>query len=169
MMKSNKAKDLRSEITSYLAVHNSMVLAVTDGNRPWAAAVFYVHDRSLNLYFLSDDTTRHSSLISSNRWVAAAINEDPGEWQKIRGIQLEGTVTKVSSTVERVKAVGLYLRKFPFVRDFFISPGKLLSRMAIRGKDVAFSIYRLTPERILYLDNSKGFSHRQELRLHDGN
>lgn len=169
MMKTDAFKDLRAEISSYLAGHNSMVLATTDGDRPWAAAVFYTHDRSFNLYFLSEDTTRHSSHVLINRRVAATVNEDPDDWQKIRGIQLEGIATKVTSAVEKAKVLGLYLRKFPFVRSFLLSPGKALSGMAIDGKTVLFSVYRLTPERILYLDNRKGFSHREELRLRDAN
>ncbi|MCX8126213.1 MAG: pyridoxamine 5'-phosphate oxidase family protein [Dehalococcoidia bacterium] len=158
-------KDLRSEISSYLAEHNSMVLATVGGDKPWAAAVFYVHDRSFNLYFLSEDSTRHSSHILTNGRVAATVNEDPDDWKKIRGIQLEGTASKVTSAVEKAKVLALYLRKFPFVRSFLISQDRLLTRMVIGGKAVSFSIYRLKPERVFYLDNRKGFSHREELRL----
>lgn len=142
-----------------------MVLSTADGDRPWAAAVFYVQDRALNLYFLSEDSARHSNHILKNQRVAATVNDDPDNWKKISGIQLEGTAAKVTSTVEKAKVLGLYLRKFPFVRSFLLLPGRALSEMVIGGKKVSFSIYRLTPERILYLDNSKGFSHREELCL----
>ncbi|MDP2744488.1 MAG: pyridoxamine 5'-phosphate oxidase family protein, partial [Dehalococcoidia bacterium] len=39
---------------SYLKEHNAMTLATLSEGQPWAAAVFYVHDDRLNLYFLSD-------------------------------------------------------------------------------------------------------------------
>lgn len=164
-MKINTIRDLRAEISAYLTEHNSMVLATTKDNRPWAAAVFYVHDSSFNLYFLSEDTTRHSSHVLTNSSVAATVNDDPDDWQKISGIQLEGKAVKVTSAAEKAKALALYFRKFSFARSFLTSPKKLLTEMIIGGKAVAFSVYRLTPDRILYLDNRKGFSHREELLL----
>lgn len=152
-------------LKTYLGAHHSMTLATASGGQPWAAAVFFVHDDRLALYFLSDRKARHSKDLEAAGAVAAAINEDPDDWRQIRGVQLEGRASRVSSPIEKAKALALYVRKFPFVKGFFSNPADLLSQMRIAGKAVAFEVYKLTPVRMYYLDNQRGFSNRAEVDL----
>ncbi|MBM2831320.1 MAG: hypothetical protein HW414_372 [Dehalococcoidia bacterium] len=157
--------EFRSKVLTYLREHNAMSLATLSEGQPWAAAVFYVHDDRINLYFLSDPKARHSQQLMKNPRVSVAINEDYRDWREIKGIQLEGIAGKVTSPVEKARALTLYLSKFPFVRDFVTSPLAVLTHMAIAGKPFSVEVYKVTPERLFYLDNETGFSHRAELPL----
>ena len=48
-------------VRAFLAEHTTMTLAtVGPSGEPQAAAVFYVADEQLNLFFLSSPTSRHS-------------------------------------------------------------------------------------------------------------
>ena len=67
-----------------------MSLSVADGRGPWCAQVGFVHDESLNLYWVSKPDTRHSLAIGNGPTsVAAAIL---AEWapDRERALQLEG-------------------------------------------------------------------------------
>lgn len=165
MTKHKPEAGLREKVLTYLKDHNAMSLATLSEGQPWAAAVFYVHDDRLNLYFLSDPKARHCQQLMKNPRVSVAINEDYRDWRQIKGIQIEGTAAKVISPVEKAKALTLYLFKFPFVKDFITSPLAVLTHMAIAGKPFAVEVYRVTPEHLFYLDNETGFSQREELLL----
>lgn len=156
---------LKREVLAYLEGHNTMSLATCQGGKPWAASVFYVHADDLTLYFLSEPETRHSQELEINPEVSATINEDYRDWREIKGIQLEGKAQKVTSPLEKAKALALYIRKFPFVKDFIPSSLAAFSQMVISGKAFPVEIYKVVPKRLFYLDNEKGFSHREELQL----
>ncbi len=149
---------------AYLAAHNTVSLAtVAADGQPWAATVFYVNVGT-DLYFLSEPKTRHSQNILANGLVAATVNEDYRDWQQIKGIQLEGRAEEVSGKLELARALGAYLGKYPFVKQF-LSPGQLLQGVKIAGKTFDIRLWRLRPTRLYYLDNARGFSAREELPL----
>ncbi len=150
---------LRAEVLAYLAERYSFTLATNGPAGPWAAGLYFASD-GLTLYFLSDPASRHCQDIAANQRVAAAIHEDYKDWREIRGVQLEGTVEPVVGAADLARAWGVYLGKFPFVRRFRV--GDVLE---IMGRAVRARFYRLVPSRVLYLDNRKGFSHREELTL----
>ena len=56
-----------------------------------------------------------------------------------------------------------YVKKFPAVKDFLFSPQKLGELIASKVSGVSF--YKLTPERIFFIDNEKRFGKREELIL----
>lgn len=154
---------LHQKVLAYLKEHNTMTLGTYSEKQPWAASVFYVHDEHLNLYFLSDPASRHCHHLAENSMVSATINEDYHDWKKIKGIQIEGLAERLTSPVEKTKALSLYLSKFPFVKDFITSPLAFLSHMVVSGKPFSVEIYKVVPEHLFYLDNETGFSHREEL------
>ena len=156
-------QNLKDSVRAYLNGRHSMTLATCTGACPWAAAVYFVFDEHFNFYFLSDRKSRHSADIKENELVAAAVNDDPGDWRQIKGVQLEGHATRVTSPIEVARALALYIRRFPFVKEFFKAPLEVISHMSIAGKSVAFDVYRLSPDRMFFLDNQTGFSHREEL------
>lgn len=158
------ASGLREEVESYLRGHNTMTLASASEGRPWAATVFYVH-RGFELYYLSDPDSRHSRELVASPYVAATITEDYRDWRRIKGIQLEGIAQEVTGRRERALALVAYAVKFPFVAAFFPAGGWSLSRMRIGGRPVSVRLYKVVPHRLLYLDNEKGFHHREELAL----
>ncbi|MFQ5828753.1 MAG: pyridoxamine 5'-phosphate oxidase family protein [Candidatus Methylomirabilia bacterium] len=148
---------LREEIVQYIKSHHVMTLATTAHGRPWAAAVFYA-SKDLTLLFVSEPDSRHCMDLRECRTVSAAIHENYENWREIRGLQLEGTAEPVP-TRELASALAVYLAKFPFVKEFLTPQG--LFRVA--GRTLGARFYRLSPFRLLLLDNRKAFGHREEL------
>lgn len=145
---------LRGRVQAYLAAHQVMTLATTGGDGPWAAAVFYVHEGWM-LYFLSAPTSRHCRNIAEHPRVAATIEEDYSDWREIKGIQLEGTATKLThDEQERVRS--LYAGKFPLLRDPPAAIAQALSRIGW---------YRVATQRAWFVDNSVAFGQRDEIDL----
>jgi uncharacterized protein YhbP (UPF0306 family) len=146
----------RDEVLTYLGDHHVMTLATHGSLGPWAAAVFYVSE-GFDLTFLSSPHTRHAGDLAANSKAAAAIHEDYTDWQEIRGVQIEGLVRKLSGS-DRIRAMARYADKFPVVRP---ASAPAVVRAALER--VAW--YELVTTRCFYVDNSKGFGHREEIPL----
>lgn len=139
---------------TYLESHQVMTLATYGPLGLWAAAVFYASDR-YELIFLSAGETRHAQNLAASSRVAATIQEDYEDWPAIQGIQLEGTVRQLLGN-EKMDAIALYQDKYRFIR----SPEPFLVRALEK-----VNWYQLTPELLYFIDNSKGFGHRDEIEL----
>jgi len=148
--------DRYDEVLAYLADHHVMTLATHGPEGPWAAAVFYVSE-GFNLTFLSSPSTRHAGDLETDAHCAAAIHENYEDWPQIKGVQLEGQVRRLSGT-DRAKAIGRYAKRFPVMRPKS-APAFLQAALA----RVAW--YELTTDRCFFIDNSKGFGHRDEITL----
>lgn len=148
---------LRVKILNYMERHNTLTLATTDGEQPWAAALFYVND-GFNLYFLSKPDSRHCQNLTARPQVAVTINEDYRDWQEIRGVQLKGRAYPVTGKMERAKAMALYLKKYPFVKNFYLVSAfkRVMSKV---------ELYKIVPEAIWFVDNSGGYFNRQKLLI----
>ena len=153
--------DLRRSIFDYLATHNVMTIASCHENLPWAAAVFYASE-GFDLYFLSSPKSRHGINMAANAVVSAAIHEDYRDWREIRGIQIEGRAERLRSLKLQARFWEVYLKKFPFVQQFF-QAGRL--RDMLQAKVTGIRLYRVIPQTVYYIDNSKGFGHRELLDL----
>jgi uncharacterized protein YhbP (UPF0306 family) len=154
------ADELKQQVLSYLEMHNTMTLGTCSGDVPWTATVFYASD-ALQLYFFSAPDSRHCQNLAANPRVAVTIQEDYHDWRKIKGIQLEGTVTLVDSIVEKAKALAVYARKYPEIIKLFTNPGSGLFYQAF----LKVKFYCIIPERLFFIDNEKGFGKRQELAI----
>ena len=152
---------LRRDLLDYLATHSVMTIASCDRNVPWAAAVFYASDE-FDLYFFSNPKSRHGGNMTANSLVSAAIHEDYSDWRAIRGIQLEGRAERLRSLKLQARFWEVYLKKFPFVKQFFPagSTGGMLQK-----KLAGVRLYRIVPQTLYYIDNSRGFGHREMLNL----
>jgi uncharacterized protein len=154
------AEELKRQVLDYLHAHNTMTLATCAGNVPWAATVFYASE-ALNLYFFSAPDSRHCANLADNARVAATVQEDYRDWREIKGVQLEGNVALVDSVLEKAKALAVYARKYPDAIKLFSDPSSgVLHRAFLKVK-----FYRVTPERVFFIDNAQGFGKRQELIL----
>lgn len=145
---------LMREVKAYLENHYVMTLATAGEDGPWASAVFYVN-WDFNLYFFTETNTRHGRNLAANPLVGVAIHEDNPDWQKIKGIQLQGEAAPVGP-VEKARIVALFIRKFPSLSFFFAN--QKTAAIVARAQ-----VYKLVPREIWYLDNNKGFSARQKL------
>lgn len=144
-------------VAEYLAVHHVMTLATCGVDGPWAAAVFYAAEGA-SLIFLSSPKTRHCRNLVHDTRCAATIQEDYREWPEIKGIQLEGRVSELRGEEAR-RARELYAVKFPVAGP--------LARVAPAIVEALARVhwYRLVPERFHFIDNSRGFGHRDEIDL----
>lgn len=129
-----------------------MTLATTGPDGVWAAAVFYASD-GFDLYFLSAGHTRHARNMAETPRIAATIQEDYADWTAIQGIQLAGDVVQLSGA-ERLRAIALYQAKFPFLAQ---------APAVIRAAFEKVNWYRLRPYPLYFIDNSRGFGHRDEI------
>jgi len=155
--------EIRQTIRQLLESHSTITLATTDGESPWATAVFFASDAELNLYFVSDRRTQHGRNLANNGRVAGAVSSDCATWSEIRGLQLEGQVT-VLEGLARLSALKTYLSKFPDVSSLLERPqGKNEETIATRLREA--NIYRLSPDWIRLIDNSLGFGYKEELIL----
>lgn len=171
--------EIKATVLQYLSEHYTLTIATTRGGVPWAAAVFYASD-GFTLYFLSDPQSRHSQDIAANPLIAATVNEDYHDWRKIKGIQMEGKAELVSTEAAMSRATATYVGKYPFTAAYLklmsSSPritkylDKLLSKLPpVAGLPTTFTVkfYRLTPTKVRFIDNERGFGHHQEFILNN--
>jgi len=148
---------LPQPVADYLVGHHVMTLATQGEAGPWAAAVFYAGD-GCSLIFLSSPASRHCLNLAQDARCAATIQEDYNDWARIKGIQLEGRVSQLQGEEEK-RAQKLYGEKFPIVGPLANVPPAIVKALAkVRW-------FRLVPERFHFIDNSKGFGHRDEIAL----
>jgi uncharacterized protein YhbP (UPF0306 family) len=148
--------DLRARALRYLRTHHALTLATAGLNEPWAAGLFYVNDGFV-LYWLSDPSARHSQNVARNPHVAVAIHEDYRDWRIIQGVQMEGTAKQIGRIRSAERPMRLYAAKYPFLRNWRKPPAALAAAL-----DSA-RVYRFAPHKVLFIDNSRGFSHRDEI------
>ena len=146
--------DLRQLTLEYLANHQVMSLATYGPQGVWAAAVFYAN-QNFDLYFLSAGHTRHAQNITAESRIAATIQEDYKDWPAIQGIQLEGDVRLLEGP-EKEDAIALYTAKYPFIAE---------ANEQIQRGLAKVNWYCLSPEKLYFIDNSKGLGHRDEIQL----
>ena len=149
---------LKQQVLSYLETHNTMTLATCSGDAPWAATVFYASD-DVRLYFFSVPDSRHCQNLAANPRVAVTVQEDYHDWQRIKGIQLEGTAIMVDSIIEKAKAMAVYARKYPEVIKLFTNPASGMFYKAF----LKVKFYCVVPQKLFFIDNEQGFGKRQEL------
>jgi len=152
------ADDLKQQILDYMQAHNTMTLATSVGDVPWAATVFYASD-DLRLYFFSAPDSRHCQNLAVNARLAVTIQEDYQDWRQIKGIQLEGNVALVDGVLEKTKAMAVYARKYPGVIKLFTDPASGVFYKAF----LKVKFYCVTPQKVFFIDNEQGFGKRQEL------
>ena len=144
-------------LESYFRAHHVATLATMAADGPWAAAVFYVNDGN-DLYFLSSPKSRHCVNLKQDARAAATIQADYSDWPEIKGVQLEGTVSKLSGDRED-RARQLYAEKFIFLGKLGKTPAAIVEALA------RISWYCLTPTHLFLIDNSVSFGHRDEIKL----
>ena len=83
-----------------IANNKYMVVATTDKElKPWAAPVFYVHDKKYNFFFLSAADSRHGENISENRNISIVIFDSSQPIGSYDGVQMEGEATVVMKKI----------------------------------------------------------------------
>lgn len=93
--------DTRSLATEVLRDSYLANLATNDAEGPWAAAVTFIHDADMNVYWLSQRVARHSLAITGGSPVAVAIT---ATWESSseRALQMSGRAEQIADVPERI-------------------------------------------------------------------
>ena len=144
-------------VAAYLDEHHVMTLATSSADGPWAAAVFFVRlDHAL--VFMSSAQSRHGRDLAADPRCAAAVQANERDWARIKGVQLQGRVSAIEGAAQ-ARALLHYAAKFPLVASPATAPAAIAAAMAkVRW-------YRLRIERLFFIDNSRGFGHREQTDL----
>lgn len=153
---------LRRKALGYLRNHQVLTLATVGSNGPAAASLFYACDGALNLYFLSDPASQHCLNLEADPRVAVTVHGDQDDWRRIQGLQLSGTARQVTDPDELRHARAIYTSRFPFVGELARSADALNQELAERLQDAR--LYRITPQRVRWIDNTVGFAHKEEFK-----
>ena len=140
----------------------TMTLASARADEPWAAPVYYAWHRAAFFFFSAPDARHIQETLAAGQ-AAAALFAAADSWQGIRGLQMAGTIAPVPVGVTAATAVVAYLKKFPFTREFFSTPGSYDLEAFSRRFNVKF--YRFQPHRMLYMDNAIAFGFRTQVHL----
>jgi uncharacterized protein YhbP (UPF0306 family) len=154
--------ELRHLAEGLIENQSTMTLATSKGGEAWAAAVYFVC-RGKCFYFFSDPASRHIQEALATGQAASAIHAEASSWKEIRGLQMSGMIESVGSGLDAAGAIRDYMRKFPFVREFFKS-GEAFD---LAGFSARFRVrlYRFKPTIVYYLDNRIRFGFREPVSL----
>ena len=150
----------RDQIAAFLAEQTTLTLATTNADgSAHSCDVFYAQDGDLILYMLSDPKTQHVQNMLRTPHVSATVHGVSRGWEKIRGAQIVGDAERVTVTAERLRAFGLYVAKYPFVRQWLASADDLGQATKKIG---TVELYKLKPRWLRWIDNTQGFGNKEE-------
>ena len=159
-----KADQLVDRTLDLINNQSTMTLATAKNDSAWAAPIYYAYRRRF-FYFFSDPEARHIVEGLTTGESSAAIYSPSIGWRDICGIQMAGKIERVPIGKEATQAFGVYLKKFPFCKEFF-APGRLLKLETFVGR-FKVKLYRFKPGLVYYLDNRIHFGHRELVILPD--
>jgi uncharacterized protein len=141
------------QIQAILGGETTLVLATVDGNaNPRSTPLFYLAGNDLRLYWFSARSSRHSRNCARIPRASVAIFRNARNWKQIRGVQMDGLVSVISDRVLRRRITHDYCIRFA-LEDHF------------RGIIRHSALYCFTPAWVRYLDNSRAFGFKFELKL----
>ena len=150
--------ELEHAIAEELRRQTILTLATIGKAGPHAVSLMYAHD-AFDIYWLSDPKTRHSEHLASGSSAAVTIAAQYEDFQKIRGLQMEGDGCRLTEVDEESAGFDLLVARYPFLKQF--SAGKLARNLG------AAAVYRFQPARLTLIDNARGFGFKQTLELAD--
>jgi uncharacterized protein len=145
-----------ARVIAFLDAHHVMSLATSGESGPHAANVLYVRD-DFALLWVSDPISRHSREIDDDARVAATIAADYTEIAAIRGVQISGRARAITGASGRSIARRLLEARYRPLQQLFEG--------SLRQACESMEVYRLEPARIVLIDNSRGFAHKDTLDL----
>jgi uncharacterized protein YhbP (UPF0306 family) len=149
---------LKRQIGAFLAAHHVMSLATFGSGGPHATSLFYACD-GLAPVWVSEPDTQHSRDIEADPRVAATVAPDYSDFSAIQGVQISGAARRIEAADERIRHMAQLEARYPFLGQLAAGPLKLRQAYA------RTAVYRLQPARIVLIDNSKGFGHKETLEL----
>ncbi|MDE1860686.1 MAG: pyridoxamine 5'-phosphate oxidase family protein [Candidatus Micrarchaeota archaeon] len=120
-------ENIRQLIKSIMDQGVLLNLATYDSKGPWACSVSYINDARFNVYWISDNNSRHSKAIIKNHKAAGTITlTDRGRTgQKLVGLQVEGRAERVEDNILEIATTHVFQggREVPH-RNYKLGAGK---------------------------------------------
>ncbi len=134
---------------NFLAAHHVMSLGLYGDGAPHSCSLMFVHD-GFTLSWMSDPASHHSRIIDAAGAAPAAVTVAPDydDFRNIRGLQLT-VVASRAGLVDAAVAIAPFARRYAFFSGD--KPVALVTAMA------KARIYRFTPARLTFVDNTSGF------------
>jgi uncharacterized protein YhbP (UPF0306 family) len=153
-----------SQANHLIAETPAMTLATACDNMAWAAPVYYAA-QGPGLYFFSSQNSRHIQEATASGQAACAIHSPDVSWKNLLGLQMAGKIRPVNGKMEAAGAIMAYVRKFPFVKNFF--SGIISLTLTDFSRHLHADLYVFLPESIFFMDNSVAFGFRQPIDKED--
>jgi uncharacterized protein YhbP (UPF0306 family) len=150
--------ELGQQIGAFLAAHHVMSLATLGASGAHATSLFYACD-GLALIWVSEPDSQHSREIEADPRVAATVAPDYSDFAVIRGLQITGSARRIVARDERMRQLAQLEARYTFLGQLAAGPLKLREAYA------RTAVYRLQPARIVLIDNTKGFGHKETLEI----
>lgn len=153
---------VKASALTLIASQSTLTLATAGKQGPWAAPVYYAY-RKGRFYFFSNPTARHIQEAMESGAAGGAIHVPARSWKDIRGLQMSGRILEIGPGLEALEALGVYLGKYAFTREFF-SQGEA-SDLEGFSKRFRVRLYAFAPSLVFYLDNAVRFGFREAVSL----
>ncbi len=146
--------ELKDAILEELRNHSVLTLATVGDAGPHAVSLMYAH-KDFDLYWLSDPKTKHSEQLAYNGSAGITIAKQQEDFQKIRGLQIEGNGYRITDPDEEAIGFELLVARYPFLKQF--QSGKLARHLGLAA------VYAFQSTKLILIDNSRGFGFKQAL------
>jgi len=157
------SKDI-NKLHQFLHQESVLTLSTHDAEGDWSAPVLYVADTAqdqITLYFLSSANSRHTSALTEGDVAAASIYSNyNGQWQSIRGAQIQVSITRVDDA-DSGPIEALYFSRFPEIKALIDNPQTKQEKLIGAAFAKSF-FYRAAPSFIRLTNNADSFAGRTE-------
>ncbi len=141
--------DVEKKIGDYLSSHLYLNLAtVSPDGTPLAHTVGFANDGA-TVYFVTDKKSRKANNIKGNHNVAFTCDEDYTDLYSIQGVQMKGIAELETDGAVIERIMGTMLQKYPQMKDM--------------PKNPDYVFFKITPVVGVFIDNTRGFGHREEI------
>jgi uncharacterized protein YhbP (UPF0306 family) len=150
---SESQEETLQAIDHLLRSESTMVISTcSHGDAPHATPLFYLTGAQFELYWFSSPSSIHSRNVAKAPEASAVVYAPTDQWQRIRGVQMRGTVHKITQRTQRREISKAYCARFDL--------GILFRAVMARN-----SLYVFRPCWVRYLDNTRAFGFKFETEL----
>ncbi len=139
-------------VTELLRSQSTLALSTAPDGEPRTTPLFYIVDEDLRLYWFSSASSEHSRTLRGNPEAAVAVYRPTADWRKIQGVQMRGMASAILDRDRRRAISAVYCERFGLGRTFKAAMART-------------RLYVFEPRWIRYIDNTKRFGYRFEIRL----
>lgn len=105
------SREIEKVVREYVAKTVHMSLGTVRDSKPWVCEVHFVYDDELNLYFVSNTSTRHCQEIAANPNVAGNIVTQHTLGEAPNGVYFEGTAGIINADTEDIERYASMLER----------------------------------------------------------